>query len=86
MGARLYWLVTQTAVTENKGAGYVYTAENLLHGNGLVGNMGLRIMYPPLFPILIAAVSLITRESELAGRLVALIFGLFLFFQFSFLP
>jgi hypothetical protein len=36
---------------------------------------GAQLVFPPLFPLLIAAVSLITGDAEIAGRAVSIIFG-----------
>ncbi len=42
------------------------------------------INYPPLYPIFIASFSLITGEYEVAGKLVALLFGVFTVFPLYF--
>jgi 4-amino-4-deoxy-L-arabinose transferase-like glycosyltransferase len=62
---------------DSEGAEYARIAENLLNGNGYVGIAipGTELMFPPLFPLLIAAVSLLTHQSELAGRLISVIMG-----------
>src|ERR1700730_1645897 len=62
---------------DSEGAEYARIAENLLNGNGYVGIAlpGAQLMFPPLFPLLIATVSLITHQSELAGRLVSVSMG-----------
>ena len=62
---------------DSEGAEYARIAENLLNGNGYVGltGQGKELMFPPLFPLLIAAVSLLTHQSELAGRLISVIMG-----------
>ncbi|MCI0718394.1 MAG: glycosyltransferase family 39 protein [Acidobacteria bacterium] len=73
---RIAWIVSQTAVIENEGGEYARIAENLLRGNGYVGTQGWpQLTYGPLFPWLIAASTLLTRNSEVAGRCVVLIFG-----------
>src|SRR6185503_7446333 len=73
------WLVThsQTANIGGEGSEYARLADNLRTGNGYVGifNLGPQLMFPPLYPVLIASFSLITGEAELAGRLVSLIMG-----------
>ena len=62
---------------DSEGAEYARIAENLLNGNGYVGIAlpGAQLMFPPLFPLLIATVSLITHQSELAGRLISVSMG-----------
>ena len=75
---RLFWMVAQTANIEGEGAVYARLAENFLKGNGLVGISALGStdwIFPPLYPILIAAFSLVVGEFELAGRLVSLVTG-----------
>jgi len=59
---------------------YVGAARNLLAGNGLssstsTGNLQPMVMYPPLFPLLIAATGLFGDPLEGARYLNALIFG-----------
>jgi 4-amino-4-deoxy-L-arabinose transferase-like glycosyltransferase len=65
---------------ESEGAEYARIAENLRHGLGYVGIVtpGTELMFPPLFPLLIASASFFTRNYTLAGRLVSLVFGAFL--------
>jgi len=60
-----------------EGAEYARIAENLRNGLGYVGiaTPGPELMFPPLFPLLIALSSMITSDYEWAGRLVAIIFG-----------
>jgi 4-amino-4-deoxy-L-arabinose transferase-like glycosyltransferase len=62
---------------DSEGAEYARIAENLLNGNGYVGIAmpGTELMFPPLFPLLIAAVSLVTHQSEMAGRLISVTMG-----------
>lgn len=78
LSVRLLWLIAQSANIEGEGAAYARLAENLLRGNGYIGISGLNstdLVLPPLYPILIAIMSLVVRDSELAGRLVSLIMG-----------
>lgn len=73
---RIYWLATQPVVIENEGAEYARIAENLVKGIGYVGIMGgPQLFFPPLYPILIAALHFLVGDFELAGRLVSLILG-----------
>src|SRR3984893_17129831 len=62
---------------DSEGADYARIAENLLNGKGFVGIAvpGVELWHPPLFPLLIASVSLITHQSELAGRLISVSMG-----------
>ena len=74
---RLWWLQSFTAVIENEGTEYARIAENLLKGDGYVGkrNEGPQLMFPPLYPFLIAAFSFLVAELDLAGRTVSVLFG-----------
>ena len=73
---RIYWLVTQPVVISNEGAEYARIAENLVKGIGYVGTMGgPQLIFPPLYPILIAALHFLVGDFELAGRIVSLILG-----------
>jgi hypothetical protein len=61
-----------------EGAEYARIAENLLLGNGYVGMgqpQGVHLIFPPLFPFAIAAVSLLTGDVEIAGRLLSVTLG-----------
>lgn len=60
-----------------EGAEYGRLAENLFSGVGYVGiaGEGTQLFFPPLFPILIGAVSMLTGDTELAGRSISLIAG-----------
>src|SRR5713101_8424672 len=60
-----------------EGAEYARIGENILAGKGYTGiaTEGTELMFPPLFPFLIAAFSLLTHEAELAARLVSAIMG-----------
>jgi 4-amino-4-deoxy-L-arabinose transferase-like glycosyltransferase len=64
-------------VIDGEGAEYSRIAENLLNRNSYVGISipGTELMFPPLFPLLIAAASLLTHETEIAGRLVSVTMG-----------
>ncbi len=73
---RMYWLFAHTALICNEGGEYAHTAENILAGRGYFGILGVpQLYFPPLYPLLIALFSLVTRNSELAGRLVSLLAG-----------
>ena len=66
-----------TGAIDSEGTGYARIAENLRNGMGYVGmtSPGRQLTFPPLFPLLIAAASFLTRDYEWAGRFVALILG-----------
>lgn len=71
------WVHWQTGAIESEGAEYARIAENLRSGIGYVGLVtpGSELTFNPLFPLLIAGVSFLTHNYELAGRLVVLIMG-----------
>jgi len=66
-----------TGAIESEGAEYATIAKNLRNGGGYVGmvSAGPQLVFPPLFPILIAGASFITHNYEWAGRMVALLLG-----------
>ncbi len=74
LAALAYW---GTGAIENEGVEYARIAENLRNGIGYVGivSTGPQLVFPPLYPLLIAATSSVTRDYEWAGRLVSLILG-----------
>jgi 4-amino-4-deoxy-L-arabinose transferase-like glycosyltransferase len=79
LGVRAYaWHHWGTGAIESEGAEYARIAQNLREGQGYVGisTPGTQLTFPPLFPALIAAASLVTHNDyELAGRLVSLLLG-----------
>src|SRR6202047_5448225 len=75
-GLRLYFMVTQGAVIENEGAGYAQQAEELLSGRKFgSAEGGPDLVETWFFPVLIAATTLLVKNSEIATRLVALVAG-----------
>lgn len=62
---------------DTEGAEYARIAQNLLWGNGYVGiaEKGTQLFLPPLFPLAIAGVSLMTKDAEIAGRILSVIMG-----------
>ena len=73
---RCVWLSRYVQVIENEGADYARLARNLLSGNGYVGMLGgPEIIFPPLYPMLIGAVSVVTGDTETAGRLISMATG-----------
>src|SRR4051794_32640438 len=59
-----------TGTIDTEGAEYARIAGNLLNGIGYVGisTPGTELMFPPLFPWLIALVARVTHDLEAAGR------------------
>jgi len=62
---------------DTEGAEYARIAENIRAGNGYCGieTPGKNLIFPPLFPLLIAAGSLVVGSAELGGRLVSVFMG-----------
>jgi 4-amino-4-deoxy-L-arabinose transferase-like glycosyltransferase len=78
---RVTWMLTSGGIIENEGGEYASIADNLLAGKGYVGQ-GLtgkpELLFPPLYPLTIAGLTAVARNSELAGRLVSMAMGLLL--------
>jgi 4-amino-4-deoxy-L-arabinose transferase-like glycosyltransferase len=74
---RLVWIHYWPRSIESEGVYYASIAQNLLSGQGYVGirPVGKLLLYPPLYPSLITGVLTIVKNSELAGRLVSVVFG-----------
>jgi 4-amino-4-deoxy-L-arabinose transferase-like glycosyltransferase len=74
---RLLWWHFGPQVIESEGVYYARVGENLAAGRGLVGihEMGLQLLYPPLYASLIAAGVRLGLSAETAGRTVSLLFG-----------
>ena len=72
---RLIWLITYPRVIENEGTQYARLAQNLLAHRGYMDMRGPVTMLSPLYSILIGAVSFLTRNTELAGRVISLLAG-----------
>jgi 4-amino-4-deoxy-L-arabinose transferase-like glycosyltransferase len=66
-----------TGAIESEGAEYARIAENLRNGVGFVGLVtpGPQLNFNPLYPLLIAAISVLTHSYEWAARLVCLVLG-----------
>jgi 4-amino-4-deoxy-L-arabinose transferase-like glycosyltransferase len=75
--ALLLWAQARGLVLDNEGVEYCRIAENLLAGRGFRGifDNGPQLNFPPLYPWLIAAVSLVGPSIELSARLVSLVLG-----------
>src|SRR5271157_2566192 len=74
---RIAWALRHGLVLDQEGVEYARIAENLLAGRGYVGilNNGTQLNFAPLYPLMIAALSLVVRNSELAARLTCIAFG-----------
>jgi 4-amino-4-deoxy-L-arabinose transferase-like glycosyltransferase len=66
-----------TGAIEIEGAEYARIAQNLLSGNGYVGiaTEGTQLFFPPLVPLAIAGISLVTKDAEIAGRILSVAIG-----------
>jgi 4-amino-4-deoxy-L-arabinose transferase-like glycosyltransferase len=74
---RLAWAMWFTGAIELEGAEYARIAQNLRSGVGYVGiaTPGQEVLFPPLFPILIATSSFVVGDYEWAGRIVSIMMG-----------
>ena len=73
---RLGWTLYNSRAMENEGAEYARIAQNLLHHRQYYGILGgPESIFPPLYPVLIAATSLVSRDTEIAGRAISLVVG-----------
>jgi 4-amino-4-deoxy-L-arabinose transferase-like glycosyltransferase len=77
LALRCYCAMFLVGSIDTEGIEYARIGENLLAGHGYVGiaTPGTELMFPPLFPFLIAAATLITHQSEIAGRAISVIMG-----------
>jgi 4-amino-4-deoxy-L-arabinose transferase-like glycosyltransferase len=66
-----------TGEIDAEGAEYARIAQNLIAGKGYVGlaTPGTQLFFPPLFAFLIAGVTWIVGDVEVAGRIVSVLFG-----------
>ncbi|MBS0366400.1 MAG: glycosyltransferase family 39 protein [Proteobacteria bacterium] len=74
---RVTWWHFGPQVIESEGINYARLGENLAAGRGLLGlnELGLELIYPPLYPLLIAAGIHAGLGAEYAGRLVSFVAG-----------
>jgi 4-amino-4-deoxy-L-arabinose transferase-like glycosyltransferase len=74
---RLAWWHFGPKVIESEGCNYARVAESLAAGRGPIGmhELGPELLYPPLYPGLIAACVRFGLSSEMGGRLVSFVFG-----------
>lgn len=84
MGSALVWLATSNygSGLSSDGASYLSTAEHLLAGKGFTDYLDRPLVnWPPLYPILLAAVSLATGiEAFVAGQIINIVaFGVIIF-------
>ena len=76
---RGYWAVHHGAVLEGNGCEYARIAENLVKHGAYVGLSGEpELMFPPLYPILLALGSLVAGSVDGATRLVPFLAGVLL--------
>ncbi len=73
IAAMFFW----TGAIDPEGAEYARIAENLLSEHRYRGIVtpGVELMFPPLYPLLIAAASYVVGNAELAARLVCVLSG-----------
>jgi Dolichyl-phosphate-mannose-protein mannosyltransferase len=74
---RIAWALRHGQVMDQEGVEYARIAQNLLAGRGYVGmfNNGTQLNFPPLYPLMIAAVSLLVGSAETAARTINIVFG-----------
>lgn len=84
LGIALFALLVRAAILavrhdapiDMDGAEYARLAQNLLAGHGFVGMRGTPMLeYPPLYPLLIAALVPLLHDAQLAGGVVATLCG-----------
>jgi len=74
---RVAWLVGFPRVIEAEGAVYAGIAQNVLEGRSYIDEgPGTHVGFPPLYPLLIGSLALITRDLVIAGRVASLMMGL----------
>jgi 4-amino-4-deoxy-L-arabinose transferase-like glycosyltransferase len=79
LSLRVYWVLHHSAVLQGEECEYSRLAENLATRHRYEGMFeGPQLVYPPLFPALIAAASAITHSVPAGGRLVTVSAGLVL--------
>jgi len=74
---RIAWAVRHGLAIDQDGAEYCRIAQNLLSGRGYVGifDNGPQLNYGPLYPLMIAGVSVVLRSTESAARAISIVFG-----------
>jgi 4-amino-4-deoxy-L-arabinose transferase-like glycosyltransferase len=74
---RTIWAVRFGLSLEQEGVEYARIGENLLAGRGYVGifNNGTQLNFPPLYPMMIAALTFVIGNSEIAARVINIACG-----------
>ena len=74
---RVAWAIRHGFALDQEGVEYCRIAQNLLAGRGYVGMLdnGTELNFAPLYPLMIAAVSLVVGSAALAARVIAIAFG-----------
>ena len=74
---RAWWALNHGLAIENEGAEYARIGMNVLEGRGYIGmlNNGTQLNFPPLYPLSIALLSLITGNAEIAARTINVVLG-----------
>lgn len=74
---RLLWIFLWQGSITSEGAEYPRLAESLLAGRGYQGidTPGKNLWFPPLYPLAIAAVTLLTGDAEVSGRVISATLG-----------
>jgi asparagine N-glycosylation enzyme membrane subunit Stt3 len=67
---------------DTEGSEYARIAQNIAMGNGYSGiaTEGTQLIFPPLFPFLIASISFLLNSAEAAGRSLSVASGALLIF------
>ena len=77
LALRLIWIAWQTPILQGDECEYLRIAENIVRHHRYAGLFeGPQVIYPPLYPLLIALVSFVTRDLPTAGLAVGVIGGL----------
>jgi len=73
LGLRVLWGTVVATTVEREGSFYARLAQNIAHRRGYLGirEQGLQLIYPPLFPLLIALQNSLGIPADLAGRLIS---------------
>src|SRR5882724_4758705 len=82
LGVRVWFLSTHVTVIEGEGAGYAFTAERLLHGQGFQSNLDPQpdLEHTLLEPVLIAGASFLAGNTERGAHVVGMTSGMVLIY------
>ena len=74
---RTAWALRHGLALDQEGVEYARIAQNLLAGRGFVGmlNNGTQLNFAPLYPIMIAGLSILLGSAALAARVISIAFG-----------